>query len=65
LPTDETVRLTVYDMLGKMLEVPLNEKLRAGEYNFALSTRNFAAGTYVCRLETPTQRVHVRLTIVK
>ena len=52
-------------MLGKQLEVPLNENLRAGEYNFALSTRHFAAGTYICRLETPTQRVHVRLTIVK
>lgn len=45
------VRLTVFDMLGKEVEVLVNEELRAGTYNTDWNASNYASGVYFYRLE--------------
>ena len=46
------VKLTVYDILGRVVSVIVNENMEAGVYQFTWNGSNFASGIYFYRLET-------------
>ena len=46
----ELVTLTVYDALGKEIEVLVNEEMEAGSYKIAWNANKFSSGTYLYRL---------------
>ncbi|MBL8015943.1 MAG: zinc-dependent metalloprotease [Ignavibacteria bacterium] len=51
LPANANVRLTVYDMLGKQVDMLVNSSLEAGEYEADWNAGNFASGIYIYKIE--------------
>lgn len=52
LPFNSNVRISVYDLLGREVDVLVNSKLDAGEYIANWNAANFASGIYLYRIET-------------
>jgi hypothetical protein len=52
IPKLSNVKISVYDITGKELEVLVNEKLQAGTYQTTLNASNFSSGVYFYRLQT-------------
>ncbi len=50
IPRAETVRLTVFDALGREVSRLLNERLQPGTHTVEWNARNAASGFYFCRL---------------
>lgn len=60
-----SVRLVVYDMLGREVKVLVNGALTAGFHDIAFEANDLSSGMYLYRLETPTG-VFVRpMTLLK
>ncbi len=51
LPASANVKLTVYDMLGKQVDLLVNSSLEAGEYEADWNAGNFASGIYIYKIE--------------
>jgi aminopeptidase N len=45
------VKVTVYDVLGRIFVVLVNEKQKAGKYSVIFSSNNFASGVYFYKIE--------------
>jgi hypothetical protein len=52
LPAVSSVRLVVYDLLGREVAVLVNESKPAGTYRVVFDAAGLASGAYICRLET-------------
>ena len=52
LPERTTVRLEVYDMLGKRVAVLVNEDQDAAKHTIIFNGNHLASGLYLCRLRT-------------
>lgn len=50
IPKSAMVRLSIYDMLGKEIEVLVNEKMEGGSYNIKWDAKNLSSGVYYCKL---------------
>ncbi len=48
---DRSVQLTIYDVLGRVVAVLVNEKLNHGAYSVDWDASNFASGVYFYKLE--------------
>lgn len=46
------VKISIYDILGKELEVLVNEKLQPGKYDVSFSGDNYSSGVYYYKMET-------------
>lgn len=57
------VELTVYDALGRMMAAPLAHYLPEGSYSIPIDSRNFAPGTYFCRLTIAGRHVVLPLVV--
>lgn len=51
LPANADVRISVYDLLGREVDVVVNSKLDAGEYLASWNAVNFSSGIYFYRIE--------------
>ena len=51
LPENAKVKLSVYDLFGREIEVLIQEPQSAGHYNLIWNPSNNASGVYLCRLE--------------
>ena len=51
IPESEQVKLSVYDVTGKGINVLINEYLNAGEYSFKWNASNFSSGVYFYKLK--------------
>jgi hypothetical protein len=66
LPTDETVSLTVYDMHGKIMLVPVATRLAAaGRHEVYFAATALPSGVYVCVMQTRTQSSRVFLHVIR
>lgn len=61
--TTGTVRLEVYDLLGRRVAIPLNEYRVPGEYEYHLNTGVLDPGIYFCDLATASERVTAKLIV--
>jgi hypothetical protein len=52
IPKSSEVKISIYDITGKELEVLVNEKLQAGTYQTTWNASNFSSGVYFYRLQT-------------
>ncbi|MCX7877400.1 MAG: T9SS type A sorting domain-containing protein [Ignavibacteria bacterium] len=52
LPKESYVRLVIYDILGRVVSVLADEKLRAGEYRVNWDATKYSSGIYFYRLTT-------------
>ncbi|MBN8585499.1 MAG: zinc-dependent metalloprotease [Ignavibacteria bacterium] len=51
LPANADVKISVYDMLGREVDILVNSKLEAGEYIANWNAVNFSSGIYIYRIE--------------
>ncbi len=51
LPSSANVKITVFDMLGKQVDIIANSSLEAGEYSAEWNAVNFASGIYIYKIE--------------
>ncbi len=47
------VKLTVYDVTGKVVQILANENMNAGKYTFEFDAKERASGIYFYKIETP------------
>ncbi|MBS1494532.1 MAG: zinc-dependent metalloprotease [Bacteroidetes bacterium] len=52
IPKDEFVKITVYDLSGKVVSELVNERLQAGVYETDFDGARLASGTYFYKIET-------------
>lgn len=52
LPKAALVKIVIYDMLGKEVDVLVNEQKQPGYYEVQWNASNYASGTYFYKLET-------------
>ncbi|MBM4157423.1 MAG: T9SS type A sorting domain-containing protein [Ignavibacteria bacterium] len=52
IPKEEFVTLKIYDILGREVQILVNEKLSAGYYNVKWDASGFVSGTYFCKMTT-------------
>jgi len=52
MPQNGNVKLIIYNLLGKEIESPVNEKLNAGMYEFVWDASKFSSGIYLYRVIT-------------
>jgi hypothetical protein len=50
LPKSSTVRLVIYDVLGREVSEPLNEKLQPGKYSYEWNAVAYPSGAYYYKL---------------
>jgi len=65
LPGALTVRLSVYDVSGRLVSRLVNERQSAGRHTAAWDTRELSGGTYFYRLEAGGQVRTGRASVVK
>lgn len=71
LPRASRVSLRIFDLSGRLVKILVdNEVVNSGDHETSwngrdLTGRMVAAGTYLCRLETPDQRTSRPLTLIK
>ena len=63
LPAASTVRLELFDILGRRVRVLLDGPLAAGAHEVSLSAADLPAGTYVCRLTAAGATATRRITV--
>ena len=59
------VSLKIYDMLGREVEILVNEKLNAGTYGVDWDASNFPSGAYFYRLRTEGYTETKRMILLK
>ena len=65
LPSDEKVRLAVYDILGNEVGVLVNGEQTAGSHQAAFSGANLASGIYFYKLESSGQTIIKKMILLK
>jgi uncharacterized delta-60 repeat protein len=65
LQSKGNVKLTVYDMLGKTVDVLVNQYLEAGSYNISYSNNGLSSGIYFYELQAGGLRDIKKMTLVK
>ncbi|MFD2531780.1 T9SS type A sorting domain-containing protein [Gracilimonas halophila] len=65
LPERQHVRLEVYDVLGRRVQVLVDEEQPAGYYTFQFDAGRLASGVYLYRMQTGGTVKTGRMTLVK
>jgi hypothetical protein len=52
VPKNSFVKITVYDVLGKLVSQLVNQDMQPGRYEAVWNAENYASGTYIYKLET-------------
>jgi hypothetical protein len=65
LAVDATIRLVVYDVRGRMVQVLTDGPLPAGRHDLRFDGTGLASGTYLCRLDGPGGVQTRRMTLVR
>ncbi|MEO1728757.1 MAG: T9SS type A sorting domain-containing protein, partial [Bacteroidota bacterium] len=65
LPEDGPVEIVVYDLLGRRVQVLLDEEQEAGRYEVRLDTRSLASGVYLYRVRAERERAVQKITVMR
>lgn len=65
LPSAGLVTVSVIDILGRVVDVPLHEPLNAGTYSLSLNLQQFASGVYFYRLNAGTFQQTRKMLLTK
>ncbi len=65
LPKAMPVRLSVFDLQGRLVNRLVDERKTAGQHEVRFETNDLPSGTYVCRLEAGPQVMSRSLTVVR
>jgi hypothetical protein len=65
IPKDEYVKLTVYDITGRIVKELVNGHKVAGKYNIEFNASGYASGTYYYKLESGEYKNIQKMMLVK
>jgi hypothetical protein len=65
ISTGENVRLSIYDMLGRTVDVLINQNLQAGSYTISYTNKSLSSGIYLYELKAGNYREIKKMTLVK
>lgn len=65
LPESGQVRLAVYDLTGRLVQVLMDGDMTAGQHAARFDASRLASGRYLYRLETPTTSVTKSMLLIK
>ncbi|MDA0986331.1 MAG: S8 family serine peptidase [Bacteroidetes bacterium] len=65
IPTNDLVKLEIYDLLGRKTETLINSELNAGFYNYKFDAIKYSSGTYFYRLNTSKKSITKQMRILK
>lgn len=65
LPTESSVRLTVYDVLGRELAILVDERRKAGNYKISFDGSKLPSGIYIAKLQAGERIITKRMTLIK
>ncbi len=65
IPLSANVKLVIYDMLGKVIDILINRQMDAGSYNISFKNSNLSSGIYFYELSTGDFREIKKMTLVK
>ena len=65
IPVNGFVKLSIFDALSRVINVPVNENLRAGEYSVNFDAGNLSSGAYFYRIESGNFTATRKMLIVK
>jgi hypothetical protein len=65
LNRSEAVKLSVYDLTGRLIATLVDGMMPAGVTNINFSANGLASGVYIYRLETPSTSMTKRMTLLK
>lgn len=65
IPEFSNVKISVYDISGKLVSVLINNKLNSGKYSVSFSGKKISSGVYFARLETQTYSSIIRMILIK
>ncbi len=59
------VALTIYDLQGKVVAIPVSGRREAGNQSFTFNGSTLSSGVYIYRLETPDYSISKKMALVK
>lgn len=65
LETEGLVKISMYDVTGRMIKNLMNERQPAGTYTLKIDNQNLAAGTYFIRVETADGTATKKMTLIR
>ncbi len=65
IPETQSVTLTVYDMLGREVQVLVDESMQAGTHHVTFEASGLASGTYIYRLQAGEHQITRQMMFVK
>jgi len=65
VPTNTSVKICLYDLLGKVIINVVDEKESQGQYTISLPTQYLAAGHYVCHVQVGEHEANGNIVIYK
>lgn len=65
VPKSSGVRISVYDISGKEVDVLVNENVNAGTYQVSWNAERYSSGTYFCRMSADGFSETKRMTLIK
>ncbi|TNE70465.1 T9SS type A sorting domain-containing protein [bacterium] len=65
VPNSAQVKLTVYDLLGRTVQVLVNETKSQGVYSVKMDASGLSSGVYVYRLESAGKIITKKMTLIK
>lgn len=65
IPVVSDVRLEVYDLLGRSVEVLVNQELQPGQYSVSFDATQLSSGTYILRLIADGQIFTKKMMLIK
>jgi hypothetical protein len=65
LPRAATVRVVLYDMLGRGVMIMPERRLEAGSHRIPVDMRSLASGVYVAALNVDNDRLATRLMLIR
>ncbi|MEO6903305.1 MAG: M28 family peptidase [Bacteroidia bacterium] len=63
LPLETTTQLSIYNPISDVNNVIINEKLKAGEYQYNITTSNLTNGVYIISLKTSDKMLTKKLVV--
>ena len=64
-PENGSVKLKVYDALGREITILINEELSPGEYNVSWDAVNYPSGVYFYKLESKNYFITKKMLLIK
>ena len=65
LPDDISVKLAIYDVIGRVIDVLVERRLEAGIHTVSFNAMNLPSGIYFCKLEAGNYNAVKKMSLVK